>query len=243
MLPSSARKTEAQPTIPSHPQSLYEMVKQYDPLIATMVQRYTGSTPSPTVMQRARILAAQAIKSYQPSSKVPIQNWISHNLIKIKNVQKAMSDIISVPESLRREAAALQKAEEELRSKLNREPSYEELADYTGIPVKKQKRLRRGVFTVSESAFSAVDDDTDEDSDAGFLGVSKRDLHNDALTYIYHDSDDIDKIILQHRFGYRNAPILQSQEIAKKVNLSPAAVTKRVNRLTNRYNEVISWLR
>jgi hypothetical protein len=54
--------------------------------------------------------------------------------------------------------------------------------------------------------------------------------------YVYHDLSDIDKIVFQHRTGYRGAPQLSNQEIARRLRLSPAAVTQRANRLQAKMN-------
>jgi DNA-directed RNA polymerase specialized sigma subunit len=227
----------AEPT----PEGLKAVVDEHRDFIDGTVTRMVGKV-SPVVKTRSYLLAAEAIKKYDPSKKVPLRNWIAQGLQPIHRISKSATEIIGVPELLRREAAQLAKAREELRERLYRDPSQDELADHTGIPVRKQNRIAKGMFwTKSEGQFQqsleAGGDDADDAAPAAF---AKDDLA-EIQDYVYHDLDDIDKQIFQYRLGYNGAEKLPNMEIARRLNLSAPAVTQRANRIQRRLEEAYSW--
>jgi RNA polymerase primary sigma factor len=122
-----------------------------------------------------------------------------------------------------------------MKTDLGREPSDEELADITGIAlprvIKVRKRMR------SRVPFSVAEGEDDDENSGTDVAVSRRTPYDDWVDAVYHDLGEIDKIILQHRSGYRGAEILPNQEIAKKLGLSPAAVSQKAARIQARLDE------
>jgi hypothetical protein len=71
----------------------------------------------------------------------------------------------------------------------------------------------------------------------GEAGVRHQSPHQEWQDFVYHDLEDTDKLIFRHKVGYRGYPVLPNHEIASRVGLSPAAVTKRSKRIETRLLE------
>jgi len=125
-----------------------------------------------------------------------------------------------------------------LSDKLRREPTVKELSNYTNFDERKVGRLvRRDRAIMPES--SLVPEDGEDDDEEYLPGVKSDDPYAIWADYVYHDLSDIDRLIFQHRLGYRGAEVLPNSEIAQRVNLSPAAVSKRVGRIQERLDEMV----
>lgn len=215
------------------PAALRAVVDEHGSFIDSVVHNMVGKV-SPVARTRADLLAAEAITKYDSSRGIPLKNWIAQGLLPMHRVAKQVTEVIGVPEQVRRESAILNRARGELSEKLMREPSQEELADHTGIPVKRQSRISKGtMWTTSEGHFQnqlEAGGDSAEDNTPGIPVDPRQELH----AYLYHDLDDTDRQIFQHRTGFRGAPVLPNHVIAAKLNLTPSAVSQRAQRIQSR---------
>ncbi|MEZ4404551.1 MAG: sigma-70 family RNA polymerase sigma factor [Kofleriaceae bacterium] len=124
----------------------------------------------------------------------------------------------------------LTKARRELSSKLGRNPSVEELAATTGMPIDKVENMRRWVLEQSVSLDRPVGDEEGRSlaevlEDPERDGVSPTaDLEMDALTSevrsILGELRPIEADILRQRFGLETEQELTLKQIGEKYNLS-----------------------
>lgn len=223
------------------PGNLRAVVEEHRGFVNGVVRNMVGHV-SPVIQTRAHLLAAEAVKRYDPARKVPLKSWIATGLMPIHRVAAKSSEIIRVPEALRRESMHLARSKAALAEKLLREPSPEELADHSGIPLAKQRRIASGPLWVkSEGSAQAAMDSGGDDADASGLAVGAKDDLAEIQDYVYHDLDDIDKMVFRYRSGYDGAEKLPNMEIAKRLNLSPSTVTYRANRLQKTLEEAYQW--
>jgi len=139
-----------------------------------------------------------------------------------------INDPLAPPERFRRQQAEIAKAEELLRDDLGREATDEELADITRLPIRRIAKVRARMRPrISSSRFDNVEDD-DEAPD--LVGQEETD-YDQWIDAVYHDLPPVDRLILQHRTGYRGADTLDNQELARRLNLTPAAVSQRAARI------------
>lgn len=221
------------------PANLRAVIDEHRSFIDGTVNNMVGKV-SPVVQTRAYLLAAEAVKKYDPSKKVPLRNWIAQGIQPIHRVAKKATEIIGVPEALRREAAHLAKSKAELQERLMRDPSPDELADHSGIPVKKQNRISKGALWVRAEGTAGTAGEGEDGEDFS-PAVSSKDPVVEIHDYVYSDLDDIDKVVFRHRLGYGGAERLPNQDIAKRLNLTPAAVTHRANRIQKLLEEAYTW--
>lgn len=221
------------------PEDLLKVVEQYQPVIDNAAHAIIGRHPDGVVRRRAQLLAAEAVQSYDPKKNVPLKYHIQTNLSPLRRWHRKVTEIVPIPERLRREAAQLNQAREELWEELDREPTEEEIADRTGISVKKQmkmrRRSRRGV-SEGELVGGAMEDDESADFSPA---VDFVDPGQEVIDYVYFDLDPEDQFLYRSRTGYRGAPILSNQEVARKLKISPGAVSQRANKIEKRIREFL----
>lgn len=204
-----------------------KLVQLYQREIDNAVNGMVGGQASRVVRRRAYVLAAQAVKTYDPSMGVPLKNHILVNLQPLHRMARQIHEPISIPERHRRYRALLDQAREELWAKYDREPTDEELADHTGLSVRQQKRvsdLERGMF--SESSFAQAGQ-TDEGP--GEMPGKAVDPMKEWEDYVYHDLDPIDKKIYDARIKGTG-----TGDLATKLNVTPGAVSQRLAKIENR---------
>ena len=74
-----------------------------------------------------------------------------------------------------------------------------------------------------------------------FMPVPDFDL--EALEYVFHDSDHVDRRILEMKLGYAGHPTLPPKAIAAALKLSPTQLSRRSARLSMRINNIASALK
>ena len=68
------------------------------------------------------------------------------------------------------------------------------------------------------------------------------DYLDEATNYVYHDSDHVDRKLLELKTGYgrksENFIPMKAKDIAAKLNISPSQVSRRSLRLSKKINEI-----
>jgi DNA-directed RNA polymerase specialized sigma subunit len=216
-----------------HPDQLKPLMKTLEPTITKAVKQYAPGA-SPIVHDRARLLAVKAIKGYQPSRNVPLHAHVYRQLQEIQRIAPKIQEPMAMPERLRRERGVLLGAINAAKDELGREPSDEEISERTGLPPAKVTKVRSlARASLPASAIEEAGDDDENDD----VVAHQRSPEDDWTDAVYHDLSDPDRLILQHRTGYRGAPILPTQDIAKMLNISSAAISQRAARIQARLDE------
>jgi hypothetical protein len=103
----------------------------------------------------------------------------------------------------------------------------EELADHTGMPVRRLAKIQSYQVTMpSEAPFG------------GTLNDNPMDFSQDAIDYVYHDADHTDRKILELKTGYGGVQTLDPQAVGAKLGLSPSQLSRRSMRLAKRVQEM-----
>lgn len=61
----------------------------------------------------------------------------------------------------------------------------------------------------------------------------------EAFDFVYHDSDNTDKKILEYTFGYGGSPQITSQEIKRKLKLTETQLRRRKENLARQMKELM----
>jgi len=215
---------------------LNQMVTKMNRPIDNAMTSYAGG-PNPILRGRAKKIAADAIKSYDPKSGATLRNWVSVNLQGLQRYANTTTPI-QVPERIRLDNSRIYRISQEFTNENGRPPSDDELSDLTGLPMKRINYVRKlSMPVVAEGKFMSAGES--EDSDVYMPGVAKTDYENVWAEYVYHDLDPISKQIYDMRVGrsqYKGNP-LPVHEIAKKLNMSSAAVSQRSNKIADKLGQ------
>ena len=67
--------------------------------------------------------------------------------------------------------------------------------------------------------------------------ASRTDPYDEWVDAVYHDLGEIDRVIMSYRTGFRGAPVLSNGDIAKRLKMTPGAVSQRANRIQGKLDE------
>lgn len=191
------------------------------PVMDSAITSFAGGDKSLRVA--AARTALDAMRTYDPVKKTDPKTHAYNHLQRLGRIAGARTNIIHIPENVSREYAAVNKARLDYEDIFGREPSDTELSDYVGIPVKRLNKIERYGHQLSESqTYNEEGEDT-----IGFKMIPD----NVYLDYLYSSVDDIDRKILESTTGYNKRPILSQNELARRLRITPAAVSQRMSRL------------
>jgi DNA-directed RNA polymerase specialized sigma subunit len=185
-------------------------------------------------------MAVDAIQRYKPQGGGTggIHAYVMTTLRGLqRSAAKITQPMAPAPDARQQNAKFFAKIQE-LTDDLGREPSDEELQDALNIPMKQVLKLRRRVRAqLPLSMWEAKFDDEDGEGSSDLLATSKREPYDDWMDAVYHDLGSLDRLIMQYRSGYRGAPVLSNQDIAKRLNMSPVGVSNRAKVIQAKLDE------
>jgi DNA-directed RNA polymerase specialized sigma subunit len=220
------------------PENLSGVVSELSPMIKSTVHNIGGGS-DPYLQSQARILAAKAVSTYNPEAGASLNTWVSRQLMPLRRIRREKQAPIKIPESVQLDALHLHNVEQEFISENGREPDLYELSDRASMGIPRIEQVRKKFIKTPSEIESSADYST-EDSPIAGAAYSYSDFESEATDYVYAESDYIDRKILEYKTGYKNSPVLDGQQIAQKLGISPAQVTRRAAKLTykiqNYYN-------
>lgn len=178
---------------------------------------------------QARIIALHAAETYDPKAGASISTHVYNNLKRLQRLSAQRGNLTHVPEQASTQRAAISKARKEYEIDNGVEPTVEELATMTGISRKRINDLAN---------YTPVAPDSMTVSPEGDSLVPSREQHALDLydTYVYDTLDRTDKKIYEWSTGYGGSPVLPQGEMARKLGISAAAVSKRAKNIAIQYN-------
>ena len=221
------------------PDNLNAVVDSLKPTINYQLSSL-GATNNPVMRSKAKVYTANAIKKFDPE-KAALPTFVSSQLRQLSRDMRKINTPVGIPERVQLDAYHINRSETEFIEENGREPDMAELADKSGVSIKRLQKVRETmVATPTEEAFgeSLFAETAGQNMDSW-----APDMHNEALEYVYHDADHVDRKILEHRLGFGGSKVMKAQDIAVKLKVSPSQVSRRVMRLSRRINEIEKALR
>lgn len=201
------------------PESNASMLRTLGPVIEGAARLHTGAV-DPITIGHGRRLALEGLRRYDPA-KGRLQTHLYNHLQGLKRLSRRQTQALSAPERVVLERHGLEEAGRALESELNREPSDMELMDHLGIAAKRLARLRSYRPGVAEGTMEA--------SATGLYGGAdpageRRSVWQDL---VYSELSPIDQRIMEHTLGLHGRQPLENREIARRLRLSPGAISQR----------------
>lgn len=209
------------------------VLRTLDPVIQSAVKTYGGAAPSPTLVSKARKMALEVLPRYDPR-QAKLKTFLMNQLQGLRRASAKDTAIINVPEQVQLDHHHLTRAEAELRDQLGRDPSTDELADTTGLSPKRIAYVRKLQMPASEGGILQPIQGGEGDD---FNDPAVRSLSGDADAKAWHAfvysslTDPADQVIMEHSLGLHGKPVLSNQEIARKLGVTPSAVSQRKARI------------
>ena len=199
----------------------------------TMSSAITSYAPghSKDLAVKAATLTLQALKTYDPARGADPTTHVFNNLKRLNRYANRRQNIIPISERAAMEYRTISTAKDDFIDTYDREPSDLELADLTGFSVKKIRKVLDGNRVISETA--QINPETHN------ANVFESDItDDDYLDYVYRSVGPIDQKIIEWSSGMSGKPVLSNLEIAKKLHITPAAVSQRKSKLASMLSEV-----
>ena len=212
---------EADPT-PGNASLLLTAVK---PAINRGIRAHVGTKISPATRSHARRLTLGAIRSYDPR-QAQLSTHIINSLQGLKRVVRQQSHVMTVPERVELDRRRVATARTELEDRLGREPSPLQMADYTGLSLRRLEHIQQFRPPAAESRFTTATEETE-----GFMPAVKQGPSDAWLELLWEDLTPVDQNILDWTLGLHGQQPKSNQEIARRLRLSPGAVSQRKARI------------
>lgn len=203
------------------------LLGKVQPILDTSLRHYGGGTTSPTLRSRAKLLALDAFRTYDPA-RGKLKTHLYSHMQGLQRYAAREQNVISLPERVALDHAHMIEAETALRDRFGRDPSDAELSDHIGLSAKRLQYIRQSHVPVSEGAASVIDDEGDMNDPA----VSIPGARNTAWeTFVYHDLGSTDKLIMDYTLGRNGRPKLPTNKIAQRLGITPSAVSQRTAKI------------
>jgi len=200
--------------------------------ISSAVHTYAGKHVSPTIHLKAKLLVAEALHKYNPNKGAPLKSYIYTQLQPLYRYASRQGVAVTLPERAYNDMRKVQQAETDLFDVLGREPNMDELADYSGMGITRIQKLNKKYRP--HQVLGSFFESGDEDSNLHAPTVNHYNPQQAWSDYVYHDLDPINKKIYEYRT--LKTPLANS-EIAKRLKLSPSAVSQRAGTISEKLAE------
>lgn len=209
------------------PQTRNQLLKATQPVIDRAVYSYAGNSPSPYIKSQAKLMALDAFGDYNPAKG----NLRTHLLTRLQRLQRTNAQnqqIISIPERVAIDRRNLFEVEERLRDELGRDPSDAEIADYTGLSLKRIGYIRNANTGINTGS---IMDEEGETFDPGSIIPGNTQVEDAWREMIYYDLQPVDQAIMDYTLGLHGAPVLENRQIASRLGISEGAISQRKNKI------------
>lgn len=181
-------------------------------------------------MTKARLLAIEAAKTFDPSKGANINTHVYNQLKQLQRISAQRGNLTHIPENVAQQRSQVQRAIRELTADLGDDPTTEQIADRVGMSVKRIDALMNYRPIVPESL--AVNPEGD-----AFTAVDKYKALDLYDTVIYNELDNTDKKIYEWSTGYGKGEKLSGVQIAQRLKITPAAVSKRYAQIAQKFGK------
>lgn len=214
--------------------NLYAVTKSLQPTVDSVLASM-GAAGNPQIAAKARVITGKAIQSYDPTSGASLRTWVTQQLRQLTREIRKSNNITGIVDRVQLDAYAIHKAETELEDEMGQEPTVQEIADRAHMSVKRIEEVRRKMRPIT----------TDEAyTEAGNTGIQGQDtdFSQDAMDYVYNDSDRIDRKLLEYTTGYGGHEQMDNAAIKQKLKLNDVQLTRRKTRLAMRMKQIMEDL-
>jgi DNA-directed RNA polymerase specialized sigma subunit len=216
-------------------QHMHQMLDTLSPDIDKAIYAYSGLNAGPAVKTRAKLLAAKAIKSYQPSSGSSLKSWVYTQLQPLTRYSRELAPA-PIPERAYQQLSSLKKMEADFYENKGRVPSDAELADLTSMSMRQINKIRgmdKKVFSESATPFSGDNSASSQEITA----TQNTGFQKDVLDTMYSSFTPQEQVIVEHKLGYNGKKILSNNDIAKKLKVSPGRVSQMTTNIAAQLDE------
>lgn len=189
-----------------NPNTLEKLLNQLQPLIQSEVNKWGQAVPPMALASKARLLAVDALESYNPNMGATIGTHVASRLRKLSRSVYPYMNVARIPENQQLYYHTYNVAKTTLSDQLGRDPNIDEMADHLGWTPKRvatfQRAFDRRELVESEGATYDIAED-------------------DGIVDFYHFGlSPTDKPLFEDIVGYKGKSSLSNSQLIKKYNIT-----------------------
>lgn len=209
-----------------------QLLKTVQPVIDTALSSY-APTAGPALKSRAKLLALQAMQTFDPERGSAKTHLLTH-LQRLRRLGAQEQNIVRIPEQVGLDFQKLTAAENELKDALSRDPTDDEVADFTGLSTRRIRKIRAFNQPISEGMTAdRRKTDGDDLGDVASNLPQNNKSYEAWLSFVYDDLTPTDKLIMDMSLGRNGRRRASTQDIARRLNITPGAVSQRAAKIQN----------
>jgi DNA-directed RNA polymerase specialized sigma subunit len=213
------------------PDRMGEFLDKAQPVVNAAIRSYGQGNKA--LESRARLLIAEAAPKFDPGRGVKLRTYLMTQLQPLTRYAKEYGRSTRVPERVNVDLFSINQQHQDYFDKFGREPSDKELADITGLSMRRIAHVRK--FARPEAGESTL---VDDEGAIMYPGTEAPDPDKILLEYVHHDLDPVDQKIMEWRTGLYGKKQVSNNEMAKRLNLSPGAVSQRAAKIAARIKDL-----
>ena len=206
------------------PEQLTQLLDTARPIIDRALSAYAGGNKALT--GRAKRLAIDAFKSFDPNKGAKLRTHLYIRLQPLQRVYTKRTSPLGIPERVQLDLLRLQQTERSMREELNRDPADDELSERLNLSKRRIAHIRafsKGVL--SEGQLKSPEGEPMQ------LGTAQHTPDDIWVEYVHHDLSPVDKKIFEWKTGIYGKKVLTTNEIARRLKITPSAVSQRAMRI------------
>jgi DNA-directed RNA polymerase specialized sigma subunit len=199
------------------PDELRPLLGSFRGMIRSYSNKYAGNVELPPAAVHAEFTrqAVNAFRTYNPDKGTALGSWVGTNLQKGRRFVATYQNTARIGEHRIYKIGQFQNAVASLDDQLGREPTTEEISEVLAWSPKEVTRMG------SEIRKSRIDSAFEGDPTS--IMPSRE---AEVLKYVRHQLSPEEKLVYEYTIGEGGKPQLRPGQIAQKLKMSPAKVTR-----------------
>lgn len=199
------------------PEDLKPLVSQFRGMIRNHANQFIGNVELPPAAINAEFKRhfVKALTTYDPTKGAQLGTWVWKGLSKAKSFVAQHQNVVRISEKRIFNIGEFNNARSQLNAQFGRDPTTHELADHLGWhqdEVVRLQKQQRADLIGSEMAVDPIE----------FLPSKE----HEAAAFLPYDLDSNELFVYEHAIGANGKPKLTGNEIAKRMGVSPATVSR-----------------
>jgi DNA-directed RNA polymerase specialized sigma subunit len=204
---------------------LQALLNHLQPVINQQVTRWGGTLSRPMLETRAKVLAVEAIKSYNPNAGAALATHVTNRLQKLSRTVYTHTQAARLPEHKAVGMTTFSVANDQLQNDLGREPTHVELADHLGWSQARTREFQR--------AYGRKELLTSGEFNPSSFPIA--DQHDPIIDYVYFDMEPQKQQLFEHITGYGGKPVLSNPELMAKFRMTQGQLSYQKRQMKNMF--------
>jgi DNA-directed RNA polymerase specialized sigma subunit len=170
------------------------------------------------------------VKSFDPQQGAALRTHVYNHLQRLQRVRADRSETVHTPEETRMNSQKVRQFVSGYIDERGIEPSLDSICDVVKLPLRKVQQALKVPSEVSEASVTGETGDV-------LATPANRTASNTWQDYVYHDLSESNKKLFEWTTGYGGSQRLAKTEIARRLGISPAAVSSRIDTVSKKLQE------